>query len=168
MRPVTATSIVDAPRETVFDYLADIANHVEFTDHFLKDFRLERLDSRGVGAAARFRVWCPLSSPLGLDVWAEIVFTEVERPYRIVIDGGAGRLGRIKVGAVYKLTNHDQGMTRVELTLWTEPATKSDRFRELLGGRYWVKHGSRRALRRLKSILEEGEPSVHAVQVAPG
>jgi uncharacterized protein YndB with AHSA1/START domain len=167
MRPVTVTSTIDAPRERVFDYLADIANHAEFTDHFLRDFRLERLDSRGPGAAARFRMTCPLSF-LGLDVWAEVVVTEVEHPYRIAIEGGAGRLGRIKLEGVYRLTPHDHGMTRVEFTFSTEPATRSDRLRELLGGRFWVARGCRRAVRRLKSILEEGQPSSHAVQVAPG
>ena len=41
------------PREEVFAYLADVANHPEFTDHFLKDWRLTREDSEGRGAGAR-------------------------------------------------------------------------------------------------------------------
>ena len=49
----TGELIVKAPREEVFDYLADIANHPEFSDHYLKDWRLTRVDSVGQGAGAR-------------------------------------------------------------------------------------------------------------------
>lgn len=163
MRPVTATCTIDAPREEVFGYLSDLANHVEFTDHYLKDFRLERLESRGLGAAASFRVSFPLAS-----VWAEAVVTEIERPYRIVLEGGAGRLYRIKTKAVYTLSPHDHDMTRVEYVFSTVPATRFDAAREAMGGRAWVGYQSRRALRRLKGVLEQGEPSAHAVRVAAG
>jgi hypothetical protein len=168
MRPVTVTNTIDAPREGVFDYLADIANHAEFTEHFIKDFRLERLDSRGVGAAARFRLTSPVLSPLGLDVWTELVLVELERPHKVRMDGRAGRIGRVKVDVVYTLTNQDPGMTRVELTFSSEPVAAPDRLREMLGGRLWLTFKCRRALRRLKLILEEGEPSTHAVRVAAG
>jgi hypothetical protein len=161
------TSTIDAPRERVFDYLADIANHAEFTDHFMKDFRLERLDSRGVGAAARFRLSPPPFS-IGLDVWAELVISELERPYRVGMDGRAGRIGRVPISVDYKLTGEDPSMTRVELTFSSEPVAAVDRLRELLGGRLVLTYGSRRALRRLKMILEQGEPSAHAVRVAAG
>jgi uncharacterized protein YndB with AHSA1/START domain len=40
MRRITCSVTIDAPRERVFDYLSDIANHAEFSDHYLKDFRL--------------------------------------------------------------------------------------------------------------------------------
>src|SRR5207249_364279 len=118
MRPVGVSCVIDVPRERVFDYLSDIANHAEFTDHFVKDFRIERLDSRGVGAAARFRLLLGLGS-----IWCEAVLTELERPYSIVAEGRAGRLGRIVVRTQYKLTPHDRGMTRVELTFSLVPAT---------------------------------------------
>jgi uncharacterized protein YndB with AHSA1/START domain len=154
---------LDAARERVFDYLADIANHAEFTDHFLKDFRLERLDSRGVGAAASFRIACRLAS-----LWAEAVLTEVERPYRIVAEGQTGRLGRIKIRGAYTLTPHNRDMTRVELTFSSEPATRTDYLRELLAARPSLKRQTRRALHRLRFILEEGEPSAHAVRPAAG
>jgi len=48
--PVTVSIVVDAPRERVFDYLQDIANHPEFTDHYLVDWHLTRIDSVGLGA----------------------------------------------------------------------------------------------------------------------
>jgi uncharacterized protein YndB with AHSA1/START domain len=163
MRPVTASCIVDAPREQVFEYLSDLANHVEFTDHYLRDFRLERLDSRGLGAAASFRIGFPLTS-----MWAEVVVTAVERPYRLVLEGGAGRLFRVKTKAVYTLSLHDEHMTRVDYEFSSIPATRADAAREALGGRAWLAWQSRRALRRLKHVLEQGDPSAHAVRVAAG
>ena len=43
--PSPSAVTIDRPREEVFDYLADIANHPEFTDHYLKDWRLTREES---------------------------------------------------------------------------------------------------------------------------
>src|SRR4029077_18538519 len=50
--PVTVSPVLSPPREQVFDYLADIANHSEFTDHYLVDWHLTRIDSVGLGAGA--------------------------------------------------------------------------------------------------------------------
>ena len=52
---MTVSIVISAPRELVFDYLQDIANHAEFTDHYLVDWHLTRIDSVGRGAGARFR-----------------------------------------------------------------------------------------------------------------
>ena len=45
MDPLTVSVTIARPREEVFEYLADIANHAEFTDHFLKDWHLTREDT---------------------------------------------------------------------------------------------------------------------------
>ena len=93
MRTITVTRTVDAPREQVFGYLSDIANHAEFTDHYLHDFRLERLQSRGIGASASYR----LDFPLGRQ-WGDAVITGLESPHRVVLEGAhraaSGALGR--------------------------------------------------------------------------
>src|SRR5258708_5132488 len=47
--PVSVSIVISASREHVFDYLQDIANHSEFTDHYLVDWHLTRIDSIGVG-----------------------------------------------------------------------------------------------------------------------
>ena len=88
MRPLTVTSIVDRPRQEVFDYLSDLANHAEFTDHFLKQFRLERVQSRGVGAAARYLIDFPLAA-----IWAESALVELDAPFIIVLEGPPGASG---------------------------------------------------------------------------
>ena len=74
MGPVTVETVISAPREAVFDYLGDLANHVAFTDHYMSDYRLARAKSDGLGAAARFRLENP-----GPKQWAEAQFVVVER-----------------------------------------------------------------------------------------
>ena len=59
--PVSVSVVVARPREEVFEYLGDIANHSEFTDHYLMDWHLTREQSYGRGAGARFRVEAPLN-----------------------------------------------------------------------------------------------------------
>jgi uncharacterized protein YndB with AHSA1/START domain len=173
MRPVTVSTVIDAPRARVFEYLEDIANHQAFCDHYAKDFRLERLESRGVGAAARFRIESalariPILRPLA-SMWAELVITEVERPYRVTLDGRTGRIGRVPIGAEYRLTPYEHDMTKVELTVRGQPSTRADRLRESLGGATWLKLQNRKALRRLKRILEqEGARSARAAGIAAG
>ena len=80
----------------------------------------------------------------------------------------AGRIGRIRTRTAYRLTGHDQDMTKVELTYSTEPATPVDRLKEALGMRPWLRAKWARALRRLGQVLEQGEPSSRAAGVAAG
>jgi uncharacterized protein YndB with AHSA1/START domain len=151
--PFTVTATVARPREEVFEYLADIANHAEFTDHFLKDFRLTREQSYGRGAGARYRV----NMPLNRFPWADTTIVEFDPPYRLVEQGRAGKYNRIKVSAEYRLLEGAGDTTRIELTSETEPALITDRLLEKLGARRWLRRQNRRALRRLQSILEDNE-----------
>jgi len=60
VNPFTVSTTISVPREQVFEYLADIANHAEFTDHYMVDWHLTREDPYGQGAGARFRIKAPL------------------------------------------------------------------------------------------------------------
>jgi uncharacterized protein YndB with AHSA1/START domain len=162
--PVTASTVISAPREQVFDYLQDIANHSEFTDHYLVDWHLTRIDSVGRGAGARFRV----RAPGNRFSWADVTFVEVDRPYRIVEAGRTGKNNRIRTLGVYELAPGTSGTTRVRFTLETVPATLSDRLMEAFGARRWTKRKNTRAMRRLRTILERGEGRGHRVTVAAG
>jgi uncharacterized protein YndB with AHSA1/START domain len=162
--PVTVSIVVDAPRERVFDYLQDIANHPEFTDHYLVDWHLTRIDSVGLGAGARFRV----KAPGNRFSWGDVTFAEVDRPHRIVEVGRAGKNNRIRTLGVYELAPGAAGTTRVRFTLETEPATLSDRLLEGLGGRGWCKRKSNRAMRRLRSIIESDVGRGARITVAGG
>jgi uncharacterized protein YndB with AHSA1/START domain len=162
--PVTVSIVVSAPRDRVFDYLQDIANHPEFTDHYLVDWHLTRIDSVGRGAGARFRVKAPGSR----FSWADVTFAEVDRPYRIVEVGRTGKNNRIRTLGVYELSPAEAGTTRVRFTLETVPATFSDRLMEGFGARGWMRRRNARAMRRLRAILEDGEVRGRRVTVAGG
>jgi uncharacterized protein YndB with AHSA1/START domain len=162
--PLTVSTVISAPREQVFDYLQDIANHGEFTDHYLVDWHLTRIDSVGRGAGARFRV----KAPGNRYSWADVTFVEVDRPYRIVEAGRTGKNNRIRTLGVYELATASAGTTRVRFTLETVPATLADKLVEGLGARGWTKRKNARAMRRLRTILERGEGRGHRVTVAAG
>jgi uncharacterized protein YndB with AHSA1/START domain len=162
--PLTVSTVISAPREQVFDYLQDIANHSEFSDHYLIDWHLTRIDSVGLGAGARFRVKIPGNR----FSWADVTFVEVERPYKIVEVGRTGKNNRIRTVGVYELAPGASGTTRLRFTLQTEPYTLSDRLMEALGARGWLKRKSRRAMHRLRAIIERDEERGRRVTVAGG
>lgn len=151
MRPVTATTYISASREEVFDYVADLANHVAFADHYLRDFRLARTDSYGLGAAVRFAVKPPLAA-----TYAGLTITTFERPHLLVLDGRSGRVGRTRYGMVWEFGREAGESTRVGLTTLTDPGLRIDSFKEGFGARRWYARQMKVALERLRQIFEEG------------
>jgi uncharacterized protein YndB with AHSA1/START domain len=149
--PFTVSITISRHREEVFEYLADIANHAEFTDHYLVDWHLTREDPYGQGAGARFRI----KAPLARFNWADVTFAEVQAPYKIVEHGRWGKFNRIRTLGTYTLSPGPSGTTKVQYTLETLPVMPSDRLMEAFGGRAWSKHQASRAMRRLRSILEQ-------------
>ena len=162
MRPVRAETTVDAPREHLFALLVDLANRPAFCDHFQTDFRLERLESAGVGAAARFRVDAPRAA-----AGMETVIEEVEEPYRVYERGRSGRTDRVPVFTVWELVDGPGQTTQAAVSFWTEPSHPLDRARELLGASRWYRRQWRRAIRRLGEVAETGE-AAERVLVAGG
>jgi uncharacterized protein YndB with AHSA1/START domain len=160
--PFTVSTSISKPRELVFEYLEDIANHAEFSDHYLTDWHLLREDPLGVGAGARFR----LKAPLNRFAWADLTIADVQRPHRIVARGRGGKFNRVRILATYSVAEGPSDTTRVDFTLETEPALLSDRLIEGLGGRSWLKRRTAKALRRLRTILEEGRGRGHRPTVA--
>ena len=132
MDPISASTPIDAPREPVFDFLVDLANRPAILGDFVSEYRLERLEPAGVGAAARFRI-----TESGL--WMESVIEEADRPHRIAERGRGGRLGRIPIATAWELTVDETEGCVVRLTYWTEPSQpvgardrEADRNRALL------------------------------------
>jgi uncharacterized protein YndB with AHSA1/START domain len=143
---------IDRPREEVFAYLADIANHPEFSDHYRKEWRLTREDSRGRGAGARYK----RDARFDRFGYYDVNFSLVEPPYRIVGVGSGGKYNRIKTFEEWTLEPAAGGGTRLEYVYESEPPLPTDRLLEALSGRRgWAKRSSGKALRRLRSILEE-------------
>lgn len=153
MRPISISGTVDAPRERVFDLIADLALRPAWTDHFAHDFRLERLQAAGEGAGARFRVRAP-----GIRYMSTTI-AEAERPHLIVERGSGGRSNRIAIDAVWELTEGPGAVTTVMLNFRTEPGRR--------GGRWW-KRRWRRALKRLAEAVERGAPAGEAATVGGG
>jgi uncharacterized protein YndB with AHSA1/START domain len=164
MGPVSAEVEIDVPRRRAFEAIADLALRPAFTDHFVTDFHLTRIESTGVGAGARFRFAVGLRS-----VWADTTIAEVDEPYRIVEHGRCGRANRIPSITLWELTEGPGSLAKVRVSYWTEPLSSVDRRLELLTAasilyeRRW-----REAMRRLRDLLESGELGSHRVAVAGG
>jgi uncharacterized protein YndB with AHSA1/START domain len=159
MRPVSATTVIDVPRERVFGFVADLANRETFTGGFIDELRLERLPSTGVGAAVRFHV-----NGRGIEMWMESVIEELDPPHRIFERGRGGRTDRIPCFTAWELVEAGEG-TEVTVTFWTEPAHPWDRLREKFGHARRFRRRWRGALDRLREILESGA-AIDPVRVA--
>jgi len=154
MDPVRLSTTIARPPQEVFEYLADVANHPEFTDHFLTDWHLTREDSYGEGAGARFRV----KSRVDRFAYGDITLAELTPPERIVATGRGGRFNRIRQRTTWTLQPDERGDTIVELCTESEPEMASDRLMEkLLRAGSAARRHHKRALERLRSILEAGE-----------
>ena len=151
MDPITVEVVIAKPREEIFEYLADVANHAEFNDHFMVDWHLTREDTYGYGAGARYRIKAPLSR----FSWGESTVIEVDRPRKLVEAGRTGKYNRIRTLGVYELEPGAGNTTRVIFTLLTEPAKLSDKIMESFGSRGWMKRKLKKSMRRLRDILEE-------------
>ena len=150
MGPVSAEVEIDASREEVFALLTDLSLRPSFTDHFLTDFHLLRIDPQGVGAGARFRIDTPLRSP-----WADTTIVELEEPFKVVEAGRTGRANRIESATVWEITGGTGGLTKVTVSTGTKPTHPVDRLVEVLSGaETFQRRGWREALRRVREILE--------------
>ena len=163
MDPVTVSVIIDKPREEVFDYLADIANHSEFMGFLYKDWRLTRVESYGTGAGARFRS----TAHLDRFGWGDVNFLTVDFPRQIVAVGRGGKFNRIKTYYEWNLEPNGSGSTRVELMYESEPPMPTDKLIETVSGRKrWFKVNAKRSLKRLRAILEDGRKRGERASVA--
>ncbi len=152
MGPVSATTAIDAPRARVHQLIGELAIRPAITDHFIDEFRLERLESRGVGAAARFRI-----RKRGL--WIEMVIAESESPHRLVERGVGGRSNRRPVFCVWELVEAaSRAGSEVTVTFGIDPATSFDRVSDAVAGAVgterWYRRQWARALARLREIAE--------------
>jgi uncharacterized protein YndB with AHSA1/START domain len=164
MGPISAEIEIDAPRERVFAAIADLARRPSFTDHLLTGFHLTRLESRGIGAGARFRVTLPLRS-----FWMDTAIAGLEEPYRIVERGWGGRGNRIPTTLVWELTEGPGFLTSVRVSHWTEPSNPVDRAVEALAANaFFEQRGWGEALRRLRDQLESERTAVAPLAVAGG
>ena len=153
MQPCTISQKIDRPMEVVFDYLSDLANYSEFTDHFLTDWRMTREETYGLGAGGRFHEDLPFDR-FG---WGDMAVVQFEQPSLIVLAGRSGKYNRIRTLTAFQLSDAGEGATNLDLTIETHPVYPSDKLLEAFGQNRARKRGWKKSLRRLAAGLEHGK-----------
>jgi uncharacterized protein YndB with AHSA1/START domain len=161
MGPVYAEIEIDAPREVIFDYLLDINTRARLFDGAIEDFRLLRLESRGVGAGARFRF-------KRRSAWNDTAITAVDRPSRISERGATGRLNRNRTGFEWEIAERPNGVSVVRLSYWIDPYGVYRYFQRLTGGSRWYGRQLHRALTNLRDLIEAEATATEQMAVAGG
>lgn len=152
MGPIHVETDIDAPRERIHEYLMDIATRPELYGDLLCDFRLLRIQSRGVGAGARFKHGKRTA-------WEDSSITQAE-PGRISERGVTGFRNRTKTGTEWELSEFTNGVTTVRITYWTEPFGMAKIFDRLTGRARWHRRRLKHAARRLRELMEADQSPV--------
>jgi Polyketide cyclase / dehydrase and lipid transport len=146
MKPVRVSVDVPQARADVWDFLDVLANHEQFTDHMLRDWRVTG-PARGVGARAKLTaVAGGRSQALDMEV------IEAEPPVRNV-ERNVSAGGRVMTGT-YTLDELPGGGTRVTfeaawLTVPRAEALAAPLVRSL------VRRANQRAMDRLAGVLRD-------------
>lgn len=146
MKPVTVSTEVPKPREQVYEYLEVLANHEQFTDHFMVDWELSG-PKRGVGAKANVRVKATAEKD-----WTDIEIVEADAGQRLVEEtiGGPGASRRTR--GTYRLESLPDGGTRISFELEMLSMSRGER---LMGpiNRAYLKRVNKKAMNRLAERL---------------
>lgn len=161
MGPVYAEIDIDAPREVIFDYLMDMATRPALFGDSVSHFRLLRLESRGIGAGARFQF-------KRRKAWADSSITAAESPRRISERGTTGNLNRTLTGTEWEIAESGAGVSTLRLTYWTRPTGWAKLFDRLNGGAGWYGRLVKRTAKELRSRIEAERTATEEVGVAGG
>ena len=124
MEPFTVSTTIQKPREQVYEYLLDIANHAEFSDHYLVDWHLTRTDY-GAGAGARLP---EQGAAAAVRLGRHGASPRCEPPFKIVEHGRGGKYNRIRMlGGTYTLSPASGGATKVRANTRSRPSRRSCR-----------------------------------------
>lgn len=161
MGPVYAEIEIDAPRELIFNYLMDMATRPDLYGKSVSKVRLLRLDSRGIGAGARFQF-------KRRKAWADSSITAAESPRRISERGATGRLNRTVTGTEWEIAESPSGVSLVRVSYWTEPKGMAKAFDRMNGGAGWYRRLMKRVAAELRDRVEAERLSTVPVGVAGG
>jgi hypothetical protein len=161
MGPVYAEIEIDAPREQICDYLMDIATRPILFGDAIRDFRLLRLESTGVGAGARFRF-------KRRSTWIDTTITAVDHPRRISERGSGGHFNRGRNGFEWEIAESASGVSSVRLSYWTEPRGFARLTDRLTGGAGWYRRRLKHGLDRLRDRIETDRTGSDPIPVAGG
>jgi uncharacterized protein YndB with AHSA1/START domain len=117
-------------------------------DHFTHGWRVTREDTYGKGAGARYAV----RQRFNRYPFIDYTVIEFEPPRRLVLAGRAGKFNRIRALTEIELDPAGGEGTRVSVSYETQRKIFSDRFFDHPG---FYRRGWKKALRRLRDILEE-------------
>jgi uncharacterized protein YndB with AHSA1/START domain len=161
MGPLYAEIEIDAPREVIYEYLLDITTRPKIFGDSISNFRLLRLDPRGLGAGARFAF-------RRRKAWVDTSITALDPPRRISERGWTGRLNRNATGTEWELAEEANGVSLVRLSYWVEPHGVYRHFHRLTGGSRWYTRQLRHAVRRLRDMVEAERMESDRITVAGG
>jgi ribosome-associated toxin RatA of RatAB toxin-antitoxin module len=146
VKPVTVSIDVPNPADEVYAFLERLANHEQFTDHFMLDWQLSGAE-RGVGANANVRVKATAEKD-----WTNIEIVEAESGRRLVEETVGGPSAKRRTRGTYLLEPMPNGGTLItfELEFVSLPAAE-----RLMGPlqRAYVRRVNRKAMRRLAERL---------------
>jgi hypothetical protein len=145
MKPVSGSVEVPQSREEVYDFLDVLANHEQFTDHFLLDWQISG-PAGGVGAKARMRVKTP-----GPDDWLDMEVIEAVAP-RTTTEESVSAKGRRRTRGTYVLDELPGGGTRITFELAWLQAPLRERLTAPLT-RAVVRRANAKSLQRLAQTL---------------
>jgi hypothetical protein len=146
MRAIHTSTDVPQSREDVYAYLDVLANHEQFTDHMMRNWRVDGPE-RGVGARAAIDVTLGgRTEPIELEVvTAQPPIRSVER------NVGAG--GRRVATGTYNLDELPGGGTRIHFTYAWQQAPLGERLAAPIV-RSVMRKGLSTALARLAELLQ--------------
>jgi hypothetical protein len=141
MRPVTVSTALPRERAAVYAFLDVMANHEQFTDHFMRDWECSG-PATGIGSRARVT-----NSLGGRDLPVEIEVIDAADGERITernVSSGGRRVGH----GTYELADAPDGGTRVTFAYEWQRAPLEDRLLAPLV-RPMMRRAFARALERL-------------------
>ena len=147
------TITVDRPHAEVFDLLADLSAHEQFTDHFIRDWRIEG-DPRAVGAVLH----CTIKGAGPATITVVSVTSE-----RIEENGRGGPGMKRRTRGVYDIKALAEDRTEITFTADVlEPHSFVDKLTAPIA-RSMLNRMNGRAMERLQALLEtQPAASLHA------
>ncbi len=149
MKPITVSTVVDRPREEVYDFLFDLRNHEAFTDHMMVDWS---------GDADRITVRSKFNRR---DV-LHIETVDKVRPEKTV-EHGVSLGGKRRTSGTYLLAEAAPGRTEVtfEFRYLKAPLRERGPMAPLV--RAFLHRLNAQAMRRLQELLDQPSRSRQSV-----
>jgi hypothetical protein len=140
--PITVIRVIPGAVAAVFDFLADLDNHLLFHDRYIRIVHLDGEPGARNGGRLRLR------GPFGLRRIARTEVLHREPPHMMT---GLARIGSRTVAHIrWALHPHTPNETRVELTTTITSTGVVDRAMLGLGGRLWLRRRIAGTLARIQ------------------